>query len=182
MKAAGFLLSTAGMVIILMSTILPLVKFPQTLLRKGPSVKFDEATTYWIDTWILPPIDAGTPFSVDLEAGSPGGLSIAILPSRGGEVIPGSSPLLTHVFEPTQQTLSASKTAPMSSEYTVFIISVRNNFTLTISSKWSPFYDLRVYLYLGLATLPAGLLIIYYDGTKESKERLIREAVKGDSR
>jgi hypothetical protein len=158
------------------------VKLPQTLVKRGPSVELDENTTYWIDTWGLPSIDAGTPFSVDLEAGSPGGISIAILPSRSGEVILGSGPLLTYVFNSTQQRLLASTTAPVSAEYIVFIVCIKNNFTLTINSKWSPFYDLRAYIYFGLGTLPAGLLIIYYDKIKESKERIIQEALKTNSR
>lgn len=181
LKAVGLLLVIAGMVIIFMSIILPSVKLPQTFSKKGPSVKLDENTTYWIDTWILPPIDAGTTFSVDFEGAHPGGLTIAIFPSRDSEVIPGSSPLLTYVLGPDQQRLSTSMIAPMSSEYAVFIVSIRNNFTLKINSNWSPFYDLRVYLYFGIGVLPAGILIIYYETIKEDHERIIREALKSDS-
>jgi hypothetical protein len=182
LKTFGFLLAISGIVIIFMSTILPTIKLPQTFLKKGPSIKLDENTTYWIDTWILPPITEGTPFSVNLEGSHPGGLGIAILPSRYGEVIAGSSPLLSYVFTPIQQRLSINTIAPMSSEYTVFIGSVMNNFTLTINSNWSPFYVLRVYLYVGLGALPVGLLIIYYSKIKESRENVIREALKADSR
>jgi hypothetical protein len=181
LKVIGLLLGIAGIVVIFISAVLPLVKLPQTLVKKGPSVELDEDTYYWIDTWILPPIDAGTPFSVELEANSPGGLSIAIFPSHGGEKILGSSPLLTYIFESDQQALSASMIAQMSSEYTMFIVCIRNNFTLTINSEWSPFYDLRIYLYFGLGSLPAGVLIIYYDSIQKSKERFIRESLKADS-
>lgn len=162
-----------------MSTVLPLVKLPQTFVKKGPDVKLNETITYWIDTYVLPPINAGTPFSVDLEGAQPGGLTIAILPSRDGEVIPGSSPLLTDVLDRSQQRLSISTTAPMSSEYTIFIVSMRNNFTLRIKSNWSPFYNLRVNLYFGVGGLLAGLLIIYYDRINEGQKRIIREALKG---
>lgn len=182
LKTLGLLLTISGIVIIFMSIILPLVKLPQTFQKKGPSIKLDETITYWIDTWTLPPIDEGTSFSVNLEGSSPGGLSITIFPSRYGEVIVGSSPLLTRAFTPIQQRLSITKIAPMSSEYTVSIVSIMNNFTLTINSNWSPFYVLRVYLYVGLGALPVGLLIIYYSKIKESRENLILEALKADSR
>jgi len=72
--------------------------------------------------------------------------------------------------------------APLSSEYIVFIVSIRNTFTLKISANWSPFYNLRVYLYFGIGVIPAGLLIVYYERLKESRERAIREALESDSR
>jgi len=179
LKAIGFLLVIVGIIIIFMSTVLTLVKLPQTFVKKGPDVKLNENITYWIDTWILPPIDAGTPFSLELEGAQPGGLTIAILPSRDGEVIPGSSPLLTDLLDRTQKRLSISTTAPISSEYTVFIVSIRNNFTLRINSNWSPFYNLRVNLYFGVGVLLTGLLVIYYDRINEGQKRIIREALKG---
>lgn len=182
LKVVGLLLTVAGIVTIFMSTVLPLVKLPQTFVKKGPSIKLDETTTYWIDNWVLPPVDAGIPFSVDLEASSLGGLSIVILPSQDSEVIPGSSALVTHVFDTDQQTFSTSTITLISSEYIISIVSIKNNFTLTINSKWSPFYGLKAYLYIGLGTLPAGLLIIHCDRINESKERILREALKTDSR
>jgi len=178
LKAIGFILVIMGIMIIFMSTVLPLVKLPQTFIETGPKVELNEDISYWIDTYILPPIDADTPFSVDLEGAHPGGLTIAILPSRDGEVIAGSSPLLTDVFDPTRQRLSTSTTAPMSSEYTIFIVSIRNNFSIRINSIWSPFYNLRVYLYFGIGALPAGLLVLYYERMMEGQRRVIREALK----
>jgi len=182
LKTVGIFLLIAGLVMVLMSTVLPLVKMPQTFTKSGPSRELNENITYWIDTWVLPPIDAGTPFSLDLEAGSPGGINIAILPSWGGEVILGSGPLLSCAINSTQQALSASAIVQTTSEYLVFIVCTRNNFTLTINSKWSPFYSLRILIYPGLGTLPAGLLILYYDRILENKERLIRESLKANSR
>jgi hypothetical protein len=176
LKTFGILLVAAGALIIFMSTVLPLVKTPQTLQKKGPSVKLDETINYWIDTWILPPIDKGTSLTVDLVSESPGGVSITIFPSKNGEIIAGSNPILTSSFTPIQQSLHTTKKASMTSEYTVSIICIMNNFTLTISSNWSPFYVLRTYLYLGLGSLPAGLLIIYYSKIKESKEKILLEA------
>lgn len=174
LKVLGVVLGTVGLGILFMSAILPLVKLDQTLVKTGPNIQFDENISYWIDSWTLPPIDAGTPFSIAVEANSPGGLSIVILPSQEGVVVPGSSALLTHVFESTQQTLLVSTIVPLSSEYFISIVSFRNYYTLTITSKWSPFYFLRVFLYLGLVMLSAGFLVIYYGGVKERQERLLK--------
>jgi len=182
LRIFGIFLIVAGVVITFSSTILPFVKIPQTFVKKGPSVKLDETTTYWIDTWVLPPIDAGTPFSVELIGAHPGGLTIAVLPSQDSETIPNSRPLLTNVFNSTQNRLYISTTTSVSSQYTVFIVSIRNNFTLTINSRWSPFYNLRVYLYCGIGAIPAGLLVIYYWKIREERERVIREALKADRR
>ena len=64
----------------------------------------------------------------------------------------------------------------MKSEYFVSVVSIRNNYTLTISSIWSPFDSLRAYLYLGISAIPAGLLIIYYDRIVEKRDRMYRDA------
>ncbi|MBS7614466.1 hypothetical protein KEJ18_01845 [Candidatus Bathyarchaeota archaeon] len=182
LKAIGILLLVTGFVVILMSTVLPLVKMPQTFIVKGPSKQLTGNISYWIDTWILPPIDIGTSFSINIEANTPGGISIAILPSRGGEIILEAAPLLSCIFNSTQKVFSASTIVQTTSEYLVFVVCVRNNFTLMINSSWSPFYSFRILIYPGLGALPAGILIVYYDRILESKERLIREALKTNSR
>jgi hypothetical protein len=174
LKALGNFLTIIGIIIIFASTILPLVKLPQTYVKRGPSVKLDETTQYWIDTSILPNIDKGTPFSVDLVGGHSGGLGITILPFRDGAVIAGASPLINQIFTADQQRFTASANTSIFSEYLVSIVSIRNNYTLTINSRWSPFDSFRAYTYLGLSALPAGLLIIYYDNILEKRDRLFK--------
>lgn len=163
-----------GVIVIFASTILPIVKLPQTYVKKGPSVKLDSSTQYWIDTMVLPNIDKDTLFSVDLVGEHPGGLGITILPFRDGEVIVGATPLINQIFNPDQQRFTASTNTTIFSEYLVSILSIKNNYTLTISSKWSPFDSLKAYTYLGLSALPAGLLIIYYDNILEKRDRLFK--------
>jgi len=101
-------------------------------------------------------LDAGTPFSVNLEAERSGGLSIVILPFRNGEIISGANPLLAYTFDTDQRIFSISSIILISSEYMVSILSIRNHFTLTINSDWSPFYGLKVFLYFDWVSFQLG--------------------------
>jgi hypothetical protein len=171
LKTLGNLLTITGIIIIFASAIFPLIDLPQTLIRKGPSVKFDENIKYWIDIIGLPNIKRGTRFYLDLKGEDTGGLVITVLPSKNGIVIVGSSPLISYIFGTTQKEYEATPITEIESEYVVSVVSIQNNYTLTISSVWSPFDSYKTYLYPGLFTLPAGLLILYYDNILEKRER-----------
>jgi len=136
------------------------------------------ASQYWIDTFILPTIDSGTTVTIYLRGDHAGGLGITIIPYQGGAPVVGASPIINYIFEVDQSTLTAQARANMTSDYFVSIVSIRNNYTLTISSIWSPFESLRAYLYPGLSMLPAGLLIIYYDRIIEKRDEEIRKATQ----
>ena len=175
LRTYGSTFVVAGILLILVSTVLPQVKSQQTLVKKGPDVKL-EGINYWIDTLILPPIDEGSQFYINLQSEKPGNESITIMPYRNGEIV-GDKPLVVKSFGRDESSFMVSTVVRISSSYFVSVISVMNNYTLTIRSTWSPYDSLRVYLYWGLAALPAGFLILYYDGIRERQEKMFRESI-----
>ena len=153
------------------------MKLPQTLNLKGPSVALTETTQYWIDTIILPTIDNDTLILLNLKAEHGGGIGISIIPYRDGTPVVGEMPIINYFFEANEEIITTQTRTIMRSEYFVSIVSIRNNYTLTISSVWSPYNSLRTYLYLGLCLLPAGLLIIYYDRIIEKRDHMFQRAM-----
>ncbi len=176
LRLLGNLLTVAGILVVFSSTVLPLVKLPQTITKTGPSAL--TTSQYWIDTFILPTIDAGTMVTIYLRGDHAGGLGITIIPYQGGSPVVGVPPIINYIFEVDQSTLTAQAKANMTSEYFVTVVTIRNNYTLTLSSVWSPFESLKAYLYPGLSMLPAGLLIIYYDRIIEKRDEEILKATQ----
>jgi len=174
LKALGNFLTITGIIIIFASAIFPLIQLPQNLVRKGPSIKFDNDTKYWIDIIGLPVIKKGTTFYLELIGNQTGGLVLTVLPSKDGTPIAGTSPLIAYSFNTDQKRFVTSTTIEVESEYIVSVISIQNHYSLTINSVWSPFDSYKAYLYFGLFTLPAGLLILYYDSILEKREQLIK--------
>jgi hypothetical protein len=165
-----------GILVVFSSTILPIVKLPQTLTKTGPSVNLSQYTSYWIDTFVLPTIDNDTEVTVMLRGDHQGGLGITIISFRDGAAVIGALPIINYIEEPSQQTFTISAKTNMKSDYFVSVVSIRNNYTLTINSVWSPFDSLRPYLYLGISAIPAGLLLIYYDRIVEKRDRMYKNA------
>jgi len=177
LRVLGNLLIVIGILIVFVSTVLPLVKFPQTMNMKGPSRLLTETIQYWIDTIILPTIENDTVIILNLSAENHGGIGISIIPYRDGAPVVGEMPIINYFFEADEANITTQARTIMRSEYFVSIVSIRNNYTLTISSVWSPYASFRAYLYLGLFTLPAGLLIIYYDRIIEKRDHMFQRAM-----
>jgi len=177
LKTLGTLLTITGLVIIFVSSIFPLIALPQTLVRKGPSVTFNDNIKYWIDIIGLPTIKKDTSFYLEIIGDKTGGLVVTVLSSKNGVVIAGSSPLISYLFDSNQKRFEVAPKTEMESEYIVSIVSIQNYYTITISSIWSPFDAYKTYLYPGLFTLPAGLLLLYYDNIQEKREKVIKESL-----
>jgi uncharacterized protein YjeT (DUF2065 family) len=178
LRLLGNALTVLGILVVFSSSVLPMVRLPQTLIRTGPNVTPGTVNEYWIDTFILPTIDAETPVLVDLRESARGGLGITIIPYRDGAPVMGAPPLFTHLFDEGESTYSVEAATRIQAEYFVSVFSEMNAYTLTISSVWSPYDSLRPYLYLGLVTIAAGLVLIYYDRILEKRDREILEATR----
>ena len=176
LRLLGNFLTIMGILVIFSSTILPIVKLPQTLIKTGPSVNLSNYTNYWIDTFVIPTIDNDTDVTITLRGDHQGGLGITIIPFKDGAAVVGALPIINFIEEPSQQTFTISAKTSMMSEYFVSVVSIRNNYTLTINSIWSPFDSLRPYLYFGLSEIPAGLLLIYYDRIVEKRDHMYKNA------
>jgi hypothetical protein len=166
-----------GILVVFSSSVLPLVKLPQILTKTGPSFILTESNQYWIDTFIIPTIDNDTMILITLKGGHVGGIGISIIPYKDGTPIVGETPVINYIFDADQETYTTQAKTNLKAEYFVTVFCIKNNYTLTINSVWSPYDSLRAYLYLGLSTLPAGLLIIYYDRIIEERDIEIQKAL-----
>ena len=68
----------------------------------------------------------------------------------------------------------AAKTAP----YMLLITSYNSSYRFALTSVWSPFYQLRSLTTFGIGVTPFGLIMIYYDGIVEKREKMIEDAMK----
>jgi hypothetical protein len=69
--------------------------------------------------------------------------------------------------------------ADQSGPYMLMITSYNSSYIFYLDSVWSPFYELRASTTIGLALLPIGIVVIYYDGIAERREKMFKEALKG---
>src|SRR5512138_3697721 len=116
LRILGNILMVLGILVVFSSTLLPLVKLPQTITKKGPT-SLTSSDQYWIDTFILPTIDNGTTVTVYLVGDHLGGLGITMIPYREGVAVIGAAPIINYIFETDQQTLVGRANASLTSEY-----------------------------------------------------------------
>lgn len=69
-------------------------------------------------------------------------------------------------------------TATKSGPYLLTITSYNSSYTFYLDSAWSPYYELRASRVFGIAILPVGLVILYYDDMMEKRERIIKDAMR----
>ena len=177
LKLFGNLLTITGILVVFSSSVLPLVKLPQTLTKTGPSSMTTGVNQYWIDTFIIPSVDEGTTVTVNLVGARAGGLAVTIIPYKDGAPVVGATPVVSYILDETEKTYTVHAKTDISSDLFVSVACIKNNYTITIDSLWSPYNNLRAYTYLGLSTLPAGLLIIYYDRIIEKRDQAIKKAL-----
>ncbi len=174
----GFMLVVLGVTLLVIGTLLPYYKTPQRLQGTGPKVEFTATRPYWITSYIVPPIDKGQPINLSVLSDRPGSTTVLLAPyDPQSQAITG--PVLVNVvFAQDQKGMvvftNASKTAP----YMLVITSYNSSFTFHLTSVWSPFYEYRYATTFGIAAVPFGLVMLYYDGIMEKREKQIEEALK----
>jgi hypothetical protein len=79
----------------------------------------------------------------------------------------------------SQKGLAVYTTATRSGPYLLTITSYNSTYTFSLSSVWSPFYAFRSLTIAGLGVLPLGVVVLYYAGIAERRNRMVEEALKG---
>jgi hypothetical protein len=161
---------------------MPYYKSPQRIQGSGPKVEFTSSLPYWIDTYFIPPIDAGTPISLSVSSDRTGATTVLLASyDQNRETIIGP-PLVNVVFASSEKGLVVFTDASRSGPYLLTITSYNSSYTFYLSSVWSPFYALRSLTIYGLGLLPLGAAILYYDRIVEGRERMAEEALRGIKR
>jgi len=167
-----------GVTLLVIGTLLPYYKTPQRLQGTGPNVEFTPSRPYWITSYIVPPIDRGQPINLIVLSDRPGSTTVLLAPYNPQSQTIAGPALVNVVFAEDQRGIvvftNASRTAP----YMLVITSYNSSFTFHLTSVWSPFYEYRYVTTFGIAAVAFGLVMLYYDGIMEKREKQFEEAMK----
>ena len=150
-RTIGLSLLTLGLIFLFLGTIMPYYKSAQRLEGSGPGIEFTASRPYWINSYFIPPIDAGQPISLTVLSDRPGATTVVLAYYDEDLQSIIGPPLVDVIFAPDQKGLVVFTKASRTGPYFLTIDSFNTTFTFYITSKWSPFYKLRT-----LAIFPLG--------------------------
>jgi hypothetical protein len=172
-------LLSLGIGAIIVGAILPAYKSQQTFAATGPHITFTSERDYWIDFYLIPPIDEGTPIMLSLFSNKPGSTWIFLAPfDLQTESVSGPS-VVNEMLGPTDTGLVFFGRATKSSMYSLRISSWNSTYSVRVESRWSRFFQYRYGIVAGAALVPASLFLFYYDGIVEKRDRMFEKALKG---
>jgi len=178
-KTIGVILCTLGLIFLFVGTVMPYYKSPQRLEGSGPGVEFTASRPYWINSYFIPPIDAGQPISLTVLSDRTGATTVVLAYYDENLQSIVGPPLVDVIFAPDQKGIVAFTRADRSGPYFLTIDSFNSSYTFYITSEWSPFYPLRTLAVYSFGLLPVGIVIVYYDEIAEQREKMIEKALKG---
>ena len=145
----------------------------------GPDVNFSSSLPYWINSYLIPPIDAGKPITLSVLSNKFGS-TVVLLASfdQTTQTITGP-PLVNVAFTQSEKGLVVFTNTTRPGPYLLQITSYNSSYTFYLNSVWSPFYQFRTLTVYGLGLLPLGAVTVYYDRTCERRERMAEKALQG---
>jgi Ca2+-dependent lipid-binding protein len=157
---------------------MPYYKSPQRLEGAGPNVEFSASRPYWINSYFIPPIDAGNGISLTVLSDRAGRTDVLLaFYDQDRQTVVGP-PLASAVFAPDQKGLVVFARVERSGPYLLTITSYNSTYTFYVTSVWSPFYGLRNLTIYSFLLIPLGVVLVYYDEIVEKRERMIEEALR----
>ena len=178
-RAAGTSLITLALICLALGTIMPFYKSPQSLEGSGPSVQFTSSLPYWINSYLIPPVDSGRQIYLNILSNRAGATTVLLAPyDQDSQSIIGPA-LLNVAFGPSQKGLVVYTRATRAGPYLLTITSYNSTFEFSVTSVWSPFYAFRSLTIGALALLPLGIVAVYYDRIAERRDKMAEEALKG---
>jgi hypothetical protein len=177
-KILGGFLFALGIMMLVVGLVMPYYKTQQLLEGTGPNIEFTPQQQYWIKSYIIPPIDVGTPINLSVLSDRPGRtvVLLAIYDQQQQSIV--GPALVNTAFAENQKGLAVLTTAPRTSSYMLSITSYNSSYVFSLTSVWSPFYEFRSMTTFGIAVVPLGLITIYYDGIAERREEMFEAAMK----
>ncbi len=159
--------------------VVPNYKSPQRIEGSGPGVNFSSSLLYWINSYLIRPIDTGKHISFSVLSNRAGS-TVVLLASfdQGAQTIMGP-PLVNVAFAPSEKGLVVFTNATRPGPYILRITSYNSSYTFYLDSVWSPFYQFRALSVYGLGLLPLGAVTVYYDRIIERRDKMAEEALEG---
>lgn len=177
-RILGAVLLSLGVGAIIVGLILPGYKTPQILTVSGPKVSFTAEREYWIDFYLIPPIDEGRSIILTLVSSRPGSTWVYLGPFDLETSSLSGPPVVNEMLGQNETGLVVFGRATKSAVYSLRITSWNSTYSVRVQSIWSPYFEFRYGLVVAAALVPASLLIIYYDGIAEKRDRMFEEALK----
>lgn len=174
----GGLLVVLGIAMVMVGTVMPYYKTQQRLEGSGPNVEFAVTRPYWIKSYIIPPIDAGQPVTLSVISDKPGSTVVMFAPYDPQSQTLSAPALISTGFASDQKGMAVFTNAMKTAPYMLMITSYNSSYRFALTSVWSPFYELRSLTTFGIGITPFGLIMIYYDGIVEKREKMIEDAMK----
>jgi hypothetical protein len=166
-----------GIGTLIMGLILPAYKSQQAFTASGPRITFTSERTYWIDFYLIPPIDEGTPIMLSLFASKPASTWVFLAPFDLQTESVSGTPVVNEMLGPNNSGLVVFGRAPKTSMYSLRISSWNSTYSVRVESRWSRFFQFRYGIVIGAGLVPASLFLFYYDGVVEKRDRMWREAL-----
>jgi len=163
---------------VIVGAILPAYKSQQTFTASGPNITFTRERNYWIDFYLIPPVDQGTPILLSLVSSKSGSTWVFLAPfDLQTESVSGPS-VVNEMLGPNDFGLVVFGRATKTSMYTLRITSWNSTYSVRIESRWSRFFQFRYGIVVGAGLVPASLFLFYYDGIVERRDRMFEEALR----
>ena len=163
---------------VIVGAILPAYKSQQTFTASGPNITFTRERDYWIDFYLIPPVDQGTPILLSLVSSKSGSTWVFLAPfDLQTESVSGPS-VVNEMLGPNDFGLVVFCRATKTSMYTLRITSWNSTYSVRIESRWSRFFQFRYGIVVGAGLVPASLFLFYYDGIVERRDRMFEEALR----
>jgi len=177
-RILGALLLALGVGAVIVGLVLPGYKTPQTFTASGPKVSFTEERDYWIDFYLIPPIDEGRAITLTLISSKPGSTWVYLGPFDMETSSLSGQPVVNEMLGQNETGLVIFGRSTKSSIYSLRITSFNSTYSVRVQSTWSSYFAFRYGLVVGAGLIPASLLIIYYDGMMEKRDRMFEAALK----
>ena len=158
---------------LILGAILPAYKTPQTFTASGPNVTFTSERNYWIDFYLIAPIDEGQPITLALVSSKPGSTQVCLGPFDLQTSLFSGPPVVNEMLRENETELVVFGRATRSGVYSLRITSWNSTYSVRVQSVWSPYYfNFRYVMVVAGGLVLASLLLLYYGRIIEKRERV----------
>lgn len=172
-RVLGAVLLSLGVAFLTLGVILPEYKTSQTFTASGPNVTFTSERDYWIDFYLIPPIDEGQPITLTLVSSKPGSTQICLGPFDLQTSLFSGPMVVNEMLGQNEAELVVSGRATRTGVYSLRITSWNSTYSVRVQSVWSPYhFTLRHVIVVAGALMIGSLLLLYYGGIVEKRERM----------